>query len=60
MVKTFDVLLCDCERLVCVNAMYCRVNIEIDSFGQTRLLFVAHGIYNRYKTFYLIQKKPSL
>jgi len=34
-----------CKQLVCVSAMNFRVGNEIESFEQTRLLFLDHGIY---------------
>jgi len=35
-----------CERQVNVNVMYCRVSNQINSYEQTRLLFVDHLIYD--------------
>jgi len=37
--KPSDFVLSNCERLSCVNAMYCKVSNEIDVFNQTHLLF---------------------
>jgi len=34
-----------CKRLACINGMYILTSNEINSFEQTHLLFLVHGIY---------------